>query len=510
MLGDKTKFELPYLTFREQFDAVVNGTVDVSTAQTTPTMQRDILEPLSKYGMAFTRPYFYSGTTFAGVPEFVECADQGETLQGVCRDLSVCVVDGSVTQDLVRDMIGGTVMHTVTTRDDLFLRLADGTCNVITGAPMIIYDGAASDAGYTGPYAFAPRFYNRDPLALTTRNNDPEFGDMVNWMLRSLIVAEALNITQDRADEFPTTDLFGEEYTYLFQNAISAVGNFGELYSRTWEDRVPRRLGGINSPHLKAENGGLLYPNPLGKIDDFDSALDAQESTSLGPVPNGTLAEIASRQELRCGIVVGGSRQPGLAQWNNELSDWEGLDVDFCRGVAAAVLAGDVSLLVFVPYESTEEGFSALANHEVEVLAGAEYNMVNDIREPTSGIGFGFSDVYYYHSEIGNDNAETVVLFALATRQPDVQWTDFVRSMVAATVHAEAAGITKEAAAEMPLLELFGPYYRQALRDMVVSVGNYAEIYERNVEVYLPRVNNARNTLNSGGNPMFFSNWRFD
>ena len=501
---------MPYMTFRDQFDAIVNGTVDVSTAQTTPTMERDILEPLSKYGMTFTTPYFYSGTTFAGVPEFVECVDQGETLQGVCRDLSVCVVDGSVTQDLVRDILGGTVMHTVTTREEFFLRLADGTCNVITGAPMLIYEEAAVEAGYTGPYVFAPRFYNRDPLALTTRNDDTEFGDMVNWLLRALIVAEAMNVTQDRADQFPTTDLFGKEYTHLFQNAIAAVGNFGELYSRTWGDLVPRQPGGINSPHLTSDQGGLLYPNPLGNIDDLDSALDAEESTYLGPIANGTLEEIAERQGLLCGIVVDETRQPGLAQWNSTLGTWEGLDIEFCRGITAAALAGDVSKLMLVPFHSMENGFSALANHNVDVLTGAVYNMANDVREPTTGQGFGFSEIYYYHVQEEGDDGDEVVPLAIATREDDFQWSDFVRSMVAATIYAEAEGITMDTAIEMPLLELFGPAYRQALRDVIFSIGNYAEVYERNVEMYLPRANNKRNNLNTGGNPMFFANWRFD
>ena len=504
--GDASRYEFVKMPFAQQFAAIGNGTVDLSTEETTHTMQRDIREPLSHIGFTFSNAFFFSGTMFAGIPEFVDCADRGETLVGSCRDLSVCVLEGSVTEIIVQNHLGGSVSNKVSFSGDMFARLSDGTCNVITSVPLIITEQRAREAGYTGPYVFGTQFFSRDPLALTTRNDDPQFGDLVNWVLRALVVAETLNITQATADQFPTTDLFGEENSQMFQHAIAAVGNYGELYERWYEDKVERGEAGMNTPHLRSEDGGLLYPNPLGNIGV--GSVGANE-IQPAPVPNGTLDTINQRQQLYCGIVVG---RPGLADWNETMNAWSGIDVDYCKGLASAVFGGgDVhEALVLMDFETLEEGFAALANKELDVMSGATYNMMNDVREPTTEQGFTFGSIYYYHNgEVDQEPEGTVWPLAMATREDDVQWSDFVRLISLSAIHAEANGITQQTAIDMPTLELFGPLYRQAMRDVVLWIGNSADIYERNMEQYIPRVENRRNTLHSGGTPLFYANWKF-
>ena len=495
IFGDPKKYEVVSFPFREQFPSIANGTVDISTAQTTPTMHRDIREPVSQQGVTFSTPYFYSGSTFVGIPEFVECAVQGDTLVGECRFLSVCVLDGSVQADFVRRYLGGSVIHSVAYAFELIERLYDGTCNVIPENPLSIHSQTVGVADF--PFVVAPILLEVDPLALTTRNNDPEFGDLVNWVLRALVAAEALGITQDTAHLFPTTNLFGEDKSTIFQDAIAAAGNYGELYSRHWEAIIPRTEGSINSLHVNGGDGGLLYAYPLGNVDLFDE--------TAKPAPNGTLYTINNREQFYCGIHVG---RPGFASWNETARGWSGIDVDFCRGLAAALFAGLVDHhLILVPFNSLQDGFVALKHRVLDVFSGAIYNIENDIREPKTGIGFAFSDVYYYHEETDGEGVDVSAL-AMATREDDSQWTDFVRSMVKSTIYAEAHAISKASAETMPILELFGPLYRQALRDVILSIGNYAELYVRNMEVYVPRVN-TRNTLNNGNTPLFFAHWKF-
>ena len=493
------------MPFREQFASIANGTVDLSTEETTHSMQRDIREPISHNGFMFSNAFFFSGTMFAGIPDFVDCADRGETLVGICRDLSVCVLEGSVTENIVQNHLGGSVTHAVTFSGDMFARLSDGTCNVITSVPLIIHEQRAREANYTGPYVFGTRFFSRDPLAMTTRNGDPQFGDLINWVLRAMVVAETLNITQATADQFPTTDLFGEENSKMFQHAIAAVGNYGDLYAKYYEQKVPRGEAGMNTPHLRPEDGGLLYPSPLGNI-GVGSVGD--DEVQPAPVPNGTMDTINQRQQLYCGIVVG---RPGLAEWNSTMDAWSGIDVDYCKGLASAVFGGGEveHALVLVEFDLLEDGFVALANKELDVMAGALYNMVNDVMEPTAGQGFTFGFIYYYSTCEGDEEpGDAVCPLALATREDDVQWSDFVRLISLSTVHAEANGITQQTAIDMPTLELFGPLYRQAMRDVVLWIGNSADIYQRNMEQYIPRVENTRNTLHQGGTPLFYANWQ--
>jgi general L-amino acid transport system substrate-binding protein len=76
-----------------------------------------------------------------------------------------------------------------------------------------------------------------------------------------------------------------------------------------------------------------------------------------------TLDQVRKRGELVCG--VDGSL-PGFSL-HNAVNEWEGLDVDLCRAVAAAVL-GDAKRVKFVPV-SANERFAKLAAGDFDVLA---------------------------------------------------------------------------------------------------------------------------------------------
>ncbi|MCB1383593.1 MAG: caspase family protein [Notoacmeibacter sp.] len=80
-------------------------------------------------------------------------------------------------------------------------------------------------------------------------------------------------------------------------------------------------------------------------------------------VSSDTLAEVKARGRLACGV------SQGLAGFSNpdETGNWTGLDADFCRAVAAAVL-GDARKVLFVPL-SAKERFLALQSGEIDMLS---------------------------------------------------------------------------------------------------------------------------------------------
>src|SRR5882672_327218 len=85
----------------------------------------------------------------------------------------------------------------------------------------------------------------------------------------------------------------------------------------------------------------------------------------LTAVPSAAMAgavldKIKAQNNLRCG--VGGSI-PTFSYLNSR-GDWVGLDVDYCRAVAAAVL-GDAKKVTFVPL-SLQQRFTALQSGEVD------------------------------------------------------------------------------------------------------------------------------------------------
>ena len=159
-------------------------------------------------------------------------------------------------------------------------------------------------------------------------------------------------------------------------------------------------------------------------------------------------------------------------------------------------------------YANFTEGFTALARDEIDLLAGAPYNLNNDVNETSTGRGFGFSPIYYYDQRYNKSSISAEQthppsqLLTLATREEDVRWSDFVRWIVYATIYAEEEGITADKASKMPILQLFGSAYKQAFRDVIVAVGNYGEMYERNLEDIMPR--SGRNLLSNSSTSQLF------
>lgn len=95
---------------------------------------------------------------------------------------------------------------------------------------------------------------------------------------------------------------------------------------------------------------------------------------AAGPV----FDQIKARGTLRCG--VGGSI-PTFSFLNSK-GEWVGLDVDYCRAVAAAAL-GDARKVTFVPL-SLQQRFTALQSGEVDLLA--RDSVANLTRDSSLGI----------------------------------------------------------------------------------------------------------------------------
>jgi general L-amino acid transport system substrate-binding protein len=77
----------------------------------------------------------------------------------------------------------------------------------------------------------------------------------------------------------------------------------------------------------------------------------------------GTLEGVKERGKLRCGV---NGALPGLS-YKDTAGSWSGLDVDFCRAVAAAVL-GDNEKVEFVPL-GLGDRLSALSEDRIDLLA---------------------------------------------------------------------------------------------------------------------------------------------
>ena len=111
---------------------------------------------------------------------------------------------------------------------------------------------------------------------------------------------------------------------------------------------------------------------------------------SLAPAnAQATLKAVQERGVLSCGVSQG---LPGFSA-PDDTGKWSGLDVDFCRALAAVTL-NDPLKVKFVPL-SAKDRFTALQSGEIDVLSR---NTTWSLSRDTS-LGLNFTAVMYYDGQ---------------------------------------------------------------------------------------------------------------
>ena len=118
-------------------------------------------------------------------------------------------------------------------------------------------------------------------------------------------------------------------------------------------------------------------------------ALGLSAVVAAAPAQAQTIDEIKSRGELRCGVSTG---LPGFSV-ANDAGEWAGLDVEYCRAVAAAIL-GDSTKVSFTPL-TAKERFTALQSREIDILSR---NTTWTLSRDTT-LGLNFAGVTYYDGQ---------------------------------------------------------------------------------------------------------------
>jgi len=102
-----------------------------------------------------------------------------------------------------------------------------------------------------------------------------------------------------------------------------------------------------------------------------------------------TLDAVKSRGQVVCGV---NTSAPGFSAADSQ-GKWTGLDVDFCRAVAAAVL-GDASKVKYVPLNS-QQRFASLLAGEIDVLSrNSTWTLTRD-----ASLGVVFAGINYFDGQ---------------------------------------------------------------------------------------------------------------
>ncbi len=123
----------------------------------------------------------------------------------------------------------------------------------------------------------------------------------------------------------------------------------------------------------------------LATVVAASSAFAATSATAA----EGTLDKVLAAGVLSCGVSTG---LPGFSNPNSK-GEWEGIDVEYCQAVAAAVL-GDKTKVKYVPL-TAKERFTALQSGEIDVLSR---NTTWTLQRDTA-LGLNFAGVNYYDGQ---------------------------------------------------------------------------------------------------------------
>src|ERR1041384_3361835 len=114
------------------------------------------------------------------------------------------------------------------------------------------------------------------------------------------------------------------------------------------------------------------------------SAASAQQ---LAPSP--TLDAIKQRGHVECGVHLG---LPGFS-FANDKGEWSGIDVDYCKALAAAVL-GDASKVKYTP-TSVQQRWPILQSGQVDLLARNTPITLS----PHATLGINFQGINFYEGQ---------------------------------------------------------------------------------------------------------------
>ncbi len=270
VLGSPEKIKFIPTTGKTRFTVLNSGEGDLLYRNTTITMSRD-----SDLKLTFLGVNYYDGQGFL-VPKAL-----GVTSAKQLDGASVCIQTGTTTELNLADYFRANNMSyepvTIETNEEGITNYQAGRCDVYTTDASGL---AATRSTFDHPNAhiILPEIISKEPLGPAVRQGDDQWADVVRWVLNALIAAEELGITQSNikqhaasAGSNPSINriagtegdfgaMIGLDKQWAVR-AISAVGNYGEIFERNIGVNTPLGLArGLNAQWTE---GGILYAPPI-------------------------------------------------------------------------------------------------------------------------------------------------------------------------------------------------------------------------------------------------------
>lgn len=277
ILGDATKVNFRPTVAADRQTVLQSGEVDLISRNTTFTLTRDTL-----WGATFAPTTFYDGQ---GV---MVMADSGVTdLEGLAGGI-ICSNAGTTTElnitDAMRDRGLDFQLQTYQDFNAVMATFNSGGCDAVTTDRSGLVSTKAGQPD-PGAYLILDVVLSKEPLGPLSSQSDPQFADILRWVVYGTIQAEEFGITSENIGDFIQQDgeandaynarvgasvarflgyggnqsgsMLGIDNNFMVK-VIEQVGNYAEIYDR---NLTPLGLDrGLNSLYT---NGGLLYSPPF-------------------------------------------------------------------------------------------------------------------------------------------------------------------------------------------------------------------------------------------------------
>lgn len=271
VLGDPDAVRFVPLTASERFDALRDGRIDVLWRNTSWTMARDAGE-----GLEFAGVNYYDGQGFM-VRRSLSLTSATELIGA-----RVCVQAGSTTELNLADFFRARSLRyepvVLPSEDEARETYAREGCDALT-ADVSALAAARTTLSNPQSHMVLPEVISKEALGPVVRRGDDQWADVVRWTLNALILAEELGVTADNAADMAensadphTRRLLGAEGEFgvmlALENdwaltAITATGNYGEIFDRNIGSRSPLDLArGLNA-QWNARPAGQMYGLPI-------------------------------------------------------------------------------------------------------------------------------------------------------------------------------------------------------------------------------------------------------
>ncbi|HEX7021408.1 MAG TPA: amino acid ABC transporter substrate-binding protein [Trueperaceae bacterium] len=270
VLGNADAVDYLPLNAQERFPALLQGKIDVLIRNTTWTSSRD-----AKLELSFAPTTFYDGQGVlvragSGIDSLADLSGQ-----------SICVQQGTTTELNLADRLR---LQNIPYNAVIFLNsdlaveaFLQGICDAFTTDKSGIAS-LRSQFAQPSQYRILDATLSKEPLGPVVREGDPQWRDLVTWVVYGLIQAEEYGITSANVEQVATTSAKAPVRRFLgasgnlwealgldaaaIRRAIAQVGNYGEIYRRNLgpgsNTEIPRGLNRLFS------DGGLLYAPPAG------------------------------------------------------------------------------------------------------------------------------------------------------------------------------------------------------------------------------------------------------